>query len=343
MSIDRLRVLITGGTGFIGTHTVRAALAAGHHVRVLARDPRGVPRALGERIEVVQGDATVRADAERAADGCDALVHAAGRYSFDRRDARALEPANVVATEVMLAAARSAGLDPIVHVSTFGVLRATGGGAAHTGSPVDEPREAYLASKARAERIARDHQRDGAPVVITYPLASLGPGDDRLGDQVRRVRDVLSGRMPIWPGGGFPIGDVRDVGRLHAALLRPGLGARRFIAPGRYVTTREYLGALRTATGRSLPAVHLPASLLVPVGALADAAQRLLPVTLPVSYGSIYVCGHAPRVDNRATTDLLGDPGRTLAETMTDTVTWLAATGAVTPRQAGDRPVAARR
>jgi dihydroflavonol-4-reductase len=336
-----MHVLITGGTGFIGAHSVAAVLAAGHRVRLLVRNPAWVERALPPlavepgSIEVVTGDTTRRADVEDAVAGCDAVLHAAGLYSFDSRAAAGMAAGNVHATDVVLAAARAARLDPIVHVSTFGALLPAVAGRLSTGSPPGRPREAYLASKAQAEAIARRHQQDGAPVVITYPLASLGPGDPRLGDQLRRVRDVLRGLMPLWPDGGFPVGDVRDVARLHAAVLQPGLGPRRYVAPGRYVSTRDFLDQLRAATGRALPAVHLPARLLLPAGALAGLAQRVTPVALPVSYGAIYLCRHAVPIDNHETAALLGDTGVPLEETMAATVRWLAGAGLISRRQAG--------
>ncbi|MEH1101391.1 SDR family NAD(P)-dependent oxidoreductase [Micromonospora sp. CPCC 205561] len=334
-------VLVTGGTGFIGSHSTAAVLAAGHRVRMLVRDParaRGVITALGAdlgRVELVTGDVTDPADVARAADGCAAALHAAGVYSFDSRDRARMRAVNLRGTEVVLDAALAAGLDPVVHVSTFGALLPATGSPLTVDSPIGAPQETYLRSKAAAEHVARRHQDDGAPVVITYPLASLGPDDPHLGDQARRVRDVLRGLMPLWPSGGFPVGDVRDVARLHAAVLEPGRGPRRFPAPGRYVTTRQFVDALRRVTGRALPSVHLPARALLPVGHLVSAVQRLTPVHLPAAHGAIYLCAEACPMDGTPAEELLGSAGRPLDETMADTVRWLHRTGRVSRRQAG--------
>lgn len=334
-------VLVTGGTGFIGSHSTAAILDAGHRVRMLVRDAARARRVLttlgadAGRVEVVVGDVTDPADVTRAADGCAAALHAAGVYSFDSRDRARMRTVNLRGTEVVLGAARAAGLDPIVHVSTFGVLLPAARSPLTVDSPVGAPREAYLRSKAAAEHVARRHQDDGAPVVVTYPLASLGPDDPYLGDQTTRVRNVLRGLMPMWPTGGFPVGDVRDVARLHAAVLEPGRGPRRFPAPGRYVTTREFVDALRRVTGRALPTLRLPARALLPMGHLVSAAQRLSPVHLPAEHGAIYLCATARPMDGTPTEELLGPASRSLDETLADTVRWLHRTGRLSRRQAG--------
>lgn len=336
-----MTVLVTGGTGFVGAHSVVALLAAGHQVRLLVRDQARVPATLlplgvePATIDVVTGDVTDPEAVAAAVQGCTSVLHAASVYSFNTRDHPRLRAVNVRGTEVVLGAAVAAGLDPVVHVSSFGALLPAGQTPVTPNAEVGTPREAYLDSKARADRVARRYQAEGMPVVVTYPLAALGPHDPYLGDQTNRLRNVLRGLMPIWPRGGFPVGDVRDVARLHAAVLKPGRGPRRYLGPGRYVDTREYLRVLRRVTGRTLPAVRLPASAMLPVGALTGLVQRVVPVHLPAEYGAIYTCAVARPVDTTRTNRLLGGPTVPFEQTVTDTVAWLAATGHLTPRQAG--------
>jgi dihydroflavonol-4-reductase len=335
-------VLVTGGTGFIGSHSVAALLAAGHRVRLLVRDPRRVAPALApvgipvDAVETVIGDVTDPEHVARAVDGCASVLHAASVYSFDSRARARLRAVNTRGTEVVLQAARAAGADPIGYVSSFAALVPATDDPITPDSPVGAPREPYMASKAAAELIARRHQAEGAPVVITYPFATLGPHDPHLGDQSTRLRNALRGRMPLWPLGGFPIGDVRDLARLHAALLVPGLGPRRFLGPGRYVSTREFVRTLRQVTGRALPTGFLPATVMLPVGRMADLLQRILPVHLPAEYGAIYTCLVARhRVETSATDALLDGSARSLATTLADTVRWLRLTGRISARQAG--------
>ncbi|SEF33315.1 Nucleoside-diphosphate-sugar epimerase [Amycolatopsis pretoriensis] len=323
-------IAVTGGTGFLGAHTVAALLRRGHRVRLLARDPVGPAR---PGVEVVGGDVTDVAAVRGLVAGADAVLHAAGLYTFDSRRRDELWRVNVRGTEVVLAAARRAGVERIVHVSTVGALYPTTAPSIGVASPIGGSREPYLASKAAAERVARQLRAAGAPVVVTYPPALLGPDDPRLGDQNARLRDVLRGLTPIWPGGGLPVGDVRDSAELHARILAGSVSGAAFFGPGHYSTTREYLAAVREATGRALPAVVLPARALYPVGRLADRLQRVWPRALPVQYGAIHVCATAVPV--AADVPSGGVAARPVLETVRDTVAWLHAAGRITRRQAG--------
>jgi dihydroflavonol-4-reductase len=327
---------ITGGTGFLGTHTVAGLLARGHRVRLLARDPDrvAVPPGAGGSVDVVAGDVTDEVAVARLVAGTDAVLHAAAVYSFDRRRRQELLRTNERGTEVVLGAARRAGTGRVVHVSTVGALLPAVTAELGPASPTGTPREAYSASKAAADRIARRHQAAGVPVVLTYPPALLGPDDPRLGDQNARLRNLLRGLMPFWPDGALPLGDVRDSARLHVELFdaAPPAGDR-FFGPGAHVPVRDYLAAVRVATGRRLPAAFLPPAAMLPVGRAVDRLQRWWPWAIPAEYGAIYTCAVAAPVATGAPTG--GVPARPLAETVRDAVAWLHAHRLLTRRQAG--------
>jgi nucleoside-diphosphate-sugar epimerase len=333
-------VSVTGGTGYVGAHSVAAIRAAGHQVRLLVRTRSTVERALAPlgvgagEVEVVDGDVLDEVAVARLVRGADAVLHAASVYSFDSRAHRAMRVTNVAGTERVLAAARRAGVGRIVHVSSVGALFPAPGRVLGQDSPVGRPREAYLASKAGAEVVARRHQETGAPVTITYPPVLLGPHDPKLGDQVTRLRNVLRGLMPVWPLGGLPIGDVRDTAALHASLLGVSApAADRYFGPGHYLTTRQYVRTLREVTGRALPTVYLPARAMVPLGLLANLVQRVWPWHIPAEYGAIYTCACAVRVGERA--DTAGIAARPASETFADTVRWLHEEGHLSARAAG--------
>lgn len=333
-------VTVTGGTGFVGSHSVAALVAAGHRVRLLVRDPAAVERVLdplgvsGASVDVVVGGVTQEIAVARAVRGADAVLHAASVYSFDSRRRAEIRATNAHGTEIVLNAARRGWVDPIVHVSSVVALYPGERRVIGIDSPVGRPHDAYMASKAEAELIARRHQDDGAPVVISYPPALLGPDDPRSGDQTSRLRNLLRGLMPMWPLGGFPLGDVRDTALMHAALLTSS--ARypyRYFGPNRYVTTREFIRSVREVTGRMLPTAFLPAVTMVPVGLLADRVQRFVSWHLPVEHGAIYACGCATRVDDAGAAHGVGP--RPLSETLADTIGWLYRAGQLSARQAG--------
>jgi nucleoside-diphosphate-sugar epimerase len=330
-------IAVTGGTGFLGAHTVARLVAAGARVRMLARVPDRLPPASSgvtpDAVEVVPGDVTDAAAVARLVSGATAVVHVAGVYTFDSRRRAELRRVNVAGTETVLEAARSAGVARIVHVSTVGALYPAAGSI----GPATEPgtsREPYLAAKAAAERIARRHRDEGVPVTIVYPPALLGPEDPRLGDQNARLRDLLRGLMPFWPSGGLPIGDVRDTAaQLAAVLLAPGPVEPAYFGPGHFVTTRGYLDLARAATGRRLPAVFLPPALLAPVGRLGGLLQRVWPWHVPAEYGAIHVCAVATPVEGGAPD--AGVPARAPLATVRDAAAWLHGAGLLTDWQAG--------
>jgi nucleoside-diphosphate-sugar epimerase len=153
-----MKVFVTGGTGFVGSHSVKAIVDAGHEPRLLVRS-RGRLVAALERlgvggVEHVVGDATDAASVRTAMDGCDAVLHAAAVYSYDVREAGRMRAANAQAAAVVLGAARDAGLDPIVHVSSYVALLPPVG-VLDAASPVGRPRGAYASSKAETRTWAR--------------------------------------------------------------------------------------------------------------------------------------------------------------------------------------------
>ena len=171
-----MRILVTGGTGYVGSHAAAALHADGHAVRLLVRRPERVPAALSplgvgpDAVDIRVGDVLDARSVATALEGCEAVLHAAAVYSFDPRDARGIRETNVRATEVVLGAANRLGLDPIVHVSSYGALLPPNGSVLGPDEPLKQPSDPYCASKAAAERVARDLQTKGAPVTIVQPV-----------------------------------------------------------------------------------------------------------------------------------------------------------------------------
>lgn len=339
-----MRVLVTGGTGFVGCHTVAALVGHGHRVRLLVRAPERIGPALDPlgvtQVEVVAGDVTNPAAVQQAMGGCDAVVHAASVYSLDPRRAAVMAQTNPTGTDIVLGAAQRQGLDPIIYVSSVGVFWPTATARLTASSPVGAGVGPYTRSKLAAELVARGYQQAGAPVVITYPAGVLGPHDPHLSDTVRAIRDVLRGRWPILPQGRLTLVDVREVAALHAAALCPGRGARRYLLASPAVELVDLVGLLGELTGRHLPQTTAPDWLLRGGCRLVDRAQRLLPLRLPVSAEAVAMTlslSADVEVDDTSARQELAVQRRDLRRTLADTVRWLAEQGHLTARQAGTR------
>src|SRR6266536_5794866 len=174
-----MRVLVTGGTGFVGSHTVAELVEAGHKVRLLVRSLERVAPALEpldvREVDACVGDVTEPKSVERALEGCEAIVHAASVFSFDPRRHREIEQANVRGAEIVLGSAAQRGREPVVHVSTFAALLPARERPLTPDTAPGRKGPPYLRSKAEQERFARRLQDEGAPIVIVQPGAVWGP------------------------------------------------------------------------------------------------------------------------------------------------------------------------
>lgn len=333
-----MKVLVTGGTGYIGSHTVASLVGSGHSVRMLVRDPSRVEPALaplGVTVDdIAVGDVRDPAAVNAAVTGCDAVIHAAGLNSMNPKDRHTMREVNEDATRLVLGAAADHGLDPIVHVSSY-VALLPASGSIGPDSPVGRPKPPYSKTKARAETIAREFQERGAPVVITYPGIVLGPDDPYLGESSIIVCDALRGFFRVLPRGLVPLSDVRDVATLHAAGLTPGRGPRRYFAIGEELEFRALVRRVGELTGRSLGSVPGPAWAALAVGRLADLLQRVLPFRSPFSYEGTWITIHGAPCAAAARANDLGVIYRSLDDTLADTIHWLARANHIRPALAG--------
>jgi nucleoside-diphosphate-sugar epimerase len=334
-----MRVLITGGTGFVGSHTVAAAIRAGHDVRLLVRRPERVQAALAawgvDEVDTVTGDVLDAASVQAAVDGCDSLINAAAIFSLDPGEAENMLATNTRATEIVLEAAIGAGLDPIVHVSSYVALLPSHD-VLGPNSPVGVGAPAYPRSKAESELIARRHQADGAPVVTTYPGAVAGPDDPYFGETAFTIAMMLRNRMPFALPGGWPIADVRYVANGHAAILEPGQGPRRYFLTGHWRTWRELYASLRQLTGRRLPTVPTPGFLGRASGRAMDGLQRLTRARPPFSHQGSWIVTQCRGADDTATREELAITPQPLEQTLAETIRWMVQSGHLPARLAGD-------
>jgi len=337
-----MRVLLTGGTGFVGTHTIAALLEAGHDVKLLVRSPERVAAALAplgvwRQLEAVAGDVTEPETVERALEGCEAAIHGASVFSMDARRGDEMRRVNVAGAETVLSAAIRRKLDPVVLISSELSLLPPDGRDLGPDSPVSPPPEryAYCHTKGLAELVARRFQEQGAPVVSVMPPTLRGPDDPHLGEGDLLARNILRRYIPALTPGGVEIADVRDTARVIAATIEPGRGPRSYLVAGRYLSLREILRTLGRVTGRRFPAITLPGGLMLGVGSLTDALQRRTKARMPWSREAIWILNCAARCDGSRVREDLGLEPRPIEETFADTVRWLLEAGHVTQAQAG--------
>ncbi|MBL9039937.1 MAG: NAD-dependent epimerase/dehydratase family protein, partial [Archangium sp.] len=254
-----MRILVTGGTGFLGTHLVPMLVAAGHQVRVLGRTK---PPASWTQVEFVQADLADRAAVRKALEGVEALYHLAGLVSFKNEDGRKMYALHVDATRELLRDVRELGTQPrVILASTSGTIAVSKEervGTEADAYPIETVgRWPYYLSKIYEERLALEFcEKHRIPLVVLNPSLLMGPGDDRLSSTWTVVK-FLQRDIPAMPGGGMCFVDARDVAQAAVnALTRGQLYGRHLM--GVNLSMHEFFARLERMTGVSAPRVKLP-------------------------------------------------------------------------------------
>jgi dihydroflavonol-4-reductase len=244
-----MQVLVTGATGFLGSHLVSSLLAEGHDVVRFSRSSGG---------DVLDA-AAVRA----AAAGCGAAYHCAGPVSRRPADAELLYRVHVEGTKTVIDACASAGVKRVVVASTSGTVAVSEDERVH-----DERDEApialvgrwpYYRAKLFAERAALARNGAGIEVVCVNPSLVLGPGDVN-GSSTEDVRRFLEGSIPAVPAGGLSFVDVRDVAEALRLAMERGRPGERYLVGALNVTVAELFARLARVSGVRAPWLPMPRS-----------------------------------------------------------------------------------
>lgn len=330
-----MRVLVTGGTGFAGSHAVRALRAEGHDLRLLVRSPEKVARVFGEAPgEVVQGDVTDARSAADALEGVDGVVHAAAVVSMDAHRADEVLETNLRGVENVVGGAWERGARAIVYVSSLGALFAPGAGPITEDSPITDAESAYGRSKAQSERYVRGLQERGAPIRSVYPPGIVGPDDPGLSEANHAVCVFLRDLMAD-TSSGFEVIDVRDLAALIAALLRPEVPPGRYVAPGHYLPWPELIALMDALTGRRVRRIPISGSLLRASGRVGDWLKHLYPFDFPLSAEAMDLATQWPGTVPSPAIEKLGLRFHDGVDTYRDTIRWMVAAGHLTAKQAG--------
>lgn len=334
-----MKVLVTGGSGLIGCHAIAQLLDGGHRVRAFVRDPDKLDRALSpfgrslQDVEVSRGDLANRPAIDDALSDCQGLLHCAGLFSPARQDEALLVATNVEGTRSVLEAATDAALERAVHVSSILALFPPQGKTMTAGDAVSHPTSMYAATKAEAERIARDFQQR-LPLSIVYPAAVHGPNDPTFSIGPQLIAGALESGETLVTDGGLACTDVRDLARLIVVIFDGRAHTKRLMAPSFYLPHLRHHELLESLTGRNLKAKRIPGWLLRGLGRLGDGAQRL-GRDVQLTYEAAEVLTRSVPVDDREARALLGRDAITDEASYRDLIEWMVAAGHLAPARAG--------
>jgi dihydroflavonol-4-reductase len=317
------KTLVTGASGFIGSHLARALAERGDELRLLARRGSKLDHLADLEFERVTGNVTDRRAVQRAMKGVERVFHVAGSTSMRAADREHVFEVNVTGTRNVVQEALQAEVEQVVHTSSAGAI-----GPARPGGTADENQPftaghlgiAYINSKHEAEVEAMRAAAHGLPLIVVNPTFVLGP-DDPSGTSNGLVKRVMLRQIPFYVDGGLNIVDVRDVAAGHLLAARKGKVGERYILGGRNFTLGRLFADIGRIAGVPPPPVKVPPGLTASAVALA---QKVGFPVVPVSEDEMRSAEHWWTYRSTKARKELGFKSRPHEETLDDTVRWQA-------------------
>ena len=320
------RILITGGTGFLGTHIVRQFLDAGEkNLKVMASC---VPEWMKDAgVKAVEGSVASREDVAKACKNVSAIFHLAGKVSRNNDDAAAMNKVHLEGTRLLCEAASEAGVATMVLASSSGTIAVS-----ESDQVVDEtfpqPVEiltkwAYYASKYYQERAALENfSGEGQKLVIMNPSLLLGPDDERL-SSTKLVLDFLARKIPYTPSGGVNFVDVRDAAAAFISALEKGTHQGKYLLGGENMTFAQFFGRLQRLSGVSAPMLKVPKKLAMAGSSMISSIYKNWGKPSPVAPSEVEQAEYFWYFDSAKAEEELGFNARDPQETLQDTISYI--------------------
>lgn len=320
------KILITGGTGFLGTHIVRQFLETGErNLRVMASS---VPEWMKDAgVEAAEGSITNRTDVAEAVKNVEAVFHLAGKVSRDNENAAQMNRIHVEGTRILCEAAKEAKVKTMVMASSSGTVAVS-----ESKEILDETyptpleiisRWAYYASKFYQEKTALENfDAKGAKLVILNPSLLLGSGDERL-SSTNVVLDFIARKIPFTPSGGLNFVDARDAARAFINALEKGRHREKYLLGAANMTFAEFFGRLERLSGVSAPMIRVPKKLAVAGANILDSLFKNWNRTPPVEAKAVEMAEYFWYFDSTKAEEELNFQPRDAQETLQDTIFYL--------------------
>lgn len=320
------KILITGGTGFLGTHIVRQFLDAGEkNLRVMASHVPAWMKDAG--VEAAEGSVTNREDVAGAMRNVEAIYHLAGKVSRDNEDAAAMNRIHIEGTRILCEAAREAGVKTLVLASSSGTIACS-----ETEEIFDEtyptPVEiisswAYYISKYYQEKTALENfNSNGAKLIILNPSLLLGTDDERL-SSTKPVLDFLARKIPYTPSGGLSFVDVRDAATTFINALERGRHGEKYLLGAANMTFAEFFGRLERLSKVPAPILRVPKRLAMAGSNLINSIYKSWNKPSPIQPKEVEQAEYFWYFDSLKAEEELNFTTREPNETLQDTISYL--------------------
>jgi farnesol dehydrogenase len=292
-----MKILVTGGTGYLGRAVVRALDARGHELVIFSRNASrsGLPGT------AIDGDIRDARAVELAARGCDAISHSAALVSIWRRRSEDFDEVNVGGLRNILTAAATLHTPRVLYTSSFVALPPLGRTEPLTAND-------YQRTKVAADRVAGEAVRDGCPLVRVYPGVVYGPGSFTEGNLVGRlIADHLRRRLPglVGPEQRWSYAYVEDVAAGHCEALEHGRAGGRYVLGGENAPQRRVFEIVQQLIGRR-PPPRIPYPVAHLLGAAEELRVRCFGGTPLITRGAVDIFRHDWSLDSSESVRELG-------------------------------------
>jgi dihydroflavonol-4-reductase len=324
-----MKVLVTGGSGYIGSAVVRQLAKSGQEAKVLVRESDDLRNLAGLDVEYAYGDVRDYHSLEGALDGCDRVFHLAAIYAIWLPKPRLMDEVNVQGSKNVFEACLSRGIEKVVYTSSVAAL------GAHGREPADETatfnlahtRDRYYLSKFRAEQVALDYCRRGLRVVIVNPTNPCGPRDIAPTPTGQLIINVVKGKLPGYVDGGINVSDVDDTAIGHVKAMEKGRPGEKYLLGNANLSVKQYFDLIAEIAGVKPPAFRIPKPIAELFGYLYQGVATVTRKPPTTTAAWVRIGSHYSFWDSSKAVNELGMPQTPVRQSIESAIAWFRENG----------------
>ena len=324
-----MSTLVTGASGFLGSHVARQLVARGEDVRVMMR-ASSTNRAIADlSLEYVTGDLRDPASLDRAMKGVKRVFHVAADYRLWAKRSQEIYDSNVGGTRNVLEAARRSGVEQLIYTSTVATVAVDRPKLPNefTDAKLEEMVGHYKRSKWLAEKEALNAAKAGLPVIVAMPTTPVGPWDWKPTPTGKIILDFLNGKMPGYVETGLNFVGVEECAAAHLLVAEKGKVGERYLLGGENLTLKQMLDMLAKITGFSTPWLKIPHGLALGVAYADTVFSRLAGREPDIPIEGVKIARHMMFVDCARAQRELGFKAGPVRAALERAVLWYEANG----------------
>lgn len=329
-----MKTLVTGANGLLGSNVVRELLNRGHEVKALVRKGADTRTLKGLDVEFFYGDLLEKEQLAGACEGCDYVIHSAGKIAGLQTKFSDFSEINIQGTKNIVKAAEAAGVKRMVHVSSNCVF--SGGTLEEPGTELSEFtgfrfNSGYVNSKYLAQQwVLSEVEKTGFPIVVVNPTIMIGPYDAKPGSS-DIILKVLKDQLQLCPEGGKNFVDARDAAVATCNALTMGTPGECYLLTGENLTFAELFGRINRIYGKSAMRLLVPATILKGAGLVGNAIRAIVHHDIPLNLVNMRQLAYESYFSGNKAIRVLKLQQRPIDDAIRDAISWFISNGYLKP------------